>query len=144
MYQMKLKKHLFGSLLLVVMILFATDLSGQRMRDRVEAQRVAFMTQQMDLTPDESAAFWPLYKDYKEAMDVLREEIHFDRSRIRQMNDAEAEAWLDKIFENEEKQIDLKRQYIAKFKNVIPAKKILMIAPLERAFNREILKKLRE
>jgi len=33
-------------------------------QEKIEAQRVAFITQELDLTPDEAKVFWPVYNEY--------------------------------------------------------------------------------
>ena len=115
----------------------------QGMRQRVEAQRVAFMTQKMDLSPEESAAFWPLYNAYRKEQRELRAQLEVNRENVGRMTEEEANMLLAQIIDGDYRQIEIRKTYIEKYKAAIPSWKILMIAPLERAFNREILKKLR-
>lgn len=112
-------------------------------QDRIEAQRVAFITQKLDLTSKESADFWPLYNTFKEEQKELRKAIAGPRG-LKTMSDAEADAALEQMIQSEQDLIDLKRNYIDKFKTVIPATKVAMLFHVEQAFNREILNKLRE
>lgn len=35
-------------------------------QERMKAEKVAFLTTEMDLTPEESAAFWPIYNSFSE------------------------------------------------------------------------------
>jgi hypothetical protein len=147
----KIEKMLnMKNILLLTVCLLALQFSLQAqnpehkaMRKRVEAQRVAFMTQKMDLSPDESAAFWPLYNAYKKEQQKLRIQIEAYHEKDGQLTEQEANTLLAQIIDSEYKQIEIRKTYIEKFKEVLPSRKILMIAPLERAFNREILKKLR-
>ncbi len=130
-----------ASLLLIPLFLNAQ--AGERLKEKVEAQRVAFLTRQMDLTPEESAAFWPLYNAHRSKLESLRKGLNLDEQRIRNMSDGEVDKLLDKVIEMEERKIDLRKAFISELRNVLPARKIIMIEPLERAFNREILKRIR-
>ena len=130
-------------LLIVPFIMHAQVRGQQPLRERVEAQRVAFLTQRMDLSPEESAAFWPLYNEYRREQEKLRKQIETNKEAVMQMTDDEVNQLLNQIIDNEYLQIDMRKKDIEKFKMAIPPRKILMIAPLEKAFNREILKKIR-
>ena len=128
--------------LLLVPFLISSQVR-ERAKDKVEAQRVAFMTRQMDLTPEESAAFWPLYNEHRNKLESLRKGLNLDEQRVRDMPDGEVDILLDKMIEMEYRRTDLRKEFVQKLKSVLPARKILMIEPLERAFNREILKRIR-
>ena len=41
-------------------------------KEKLESARIAYFTSRMDLTPDEAAKFWPVYKEYRKAMDAAR------------------------------------------------------------------------
>lgn len=140
-----MKNNILLTVCLLIMPFFmqAQVRGKQPFRERVEAQRVAFITQRMDLSPEESAAFWPLYNDYKKEQEKLRKQIETNHKSVMQLTDEEVNQLLDQTLAIEYQQIDVRKMYIEKFKKVIPSRKILMIAPLEKAFNREILKKLR-
>jgi predicted O-linked N-acetylglucosamine transferase (SPINDLY family) len=36
----------------------------EQQREKIESQRIAFITQELDLTPAEAQAFWPVYNEY--------------------------------------------------------------------------------
>ena len=60
-----MKRILFISgILLYASTLFAQmkPLSEEK-RKEFEAQKIAFFTQEMELTPEEAAKFWPLYNE---------------------------------------------------------------------------------
>ena len=55
-----------------------TQRNPQRVQEKIESQRVAFLTQKLDLTPEESAAFWPIYNDFKKAQREKRRSLRPD------------------------------------------------------------------
>ncbi|NJN77117.1 MAG: hypothetical protein HC803_01320 [Saprospiraceae bacterium] len=47
---------------------------GSGPSEKIEAFRVAFFTQKLDLTESESQAFWPIYNAYQKDLRLLRQE----------------------------------------------------------------------
>lgn len=139
-----MKRNMIGLIcLLILPTLIHAQYGNGRLQERVEAQRVAFMTTKMELTSDESSAFWPMYNEFQKAVREIRQELLLKDVRVG-VSDDEASALIEQVLDNEQKQLDLKRSYFQKFMTVLPPQKVLMIGPLEKAFNREILKKLRK
>lgn len=142
-----MKKILF-SLIGILLILSAGMAQGDHPRhemieERVEAQRVAFITQRLRLTTEESQAFWPVFNEFEDKMKTLKAQLP-PRPEIMKMSDSEAEAYLDKALRIEQEELDLKRSYVKKFKEVLPVQKVAMLGHVERAFNRELLKRIQE
>jgi hypothetical protein len=97
----------------------------------------------LQLTPDESAKFWPLYNEYRDRQQQLRRDARPDRNQGG-LTEAEAEKLISEQFAAEETMLKLKREYYTKFKSAIPASKIAKLAPVEMEFNRTVLEKIRE
>jgi len=130
-------------MLMMVSAAFGQQGRGQMVQERVEAQRVAFITQRLELTPEESAKFWPLYNEYRDKQQQLRRNSRSDRSPDN-LTDAEAEKVIADHFAMEENILDLKRQYYQKLKTAIPPSKIARLVPAEMEFNRTVLERLRD
>ncbi|RLD22188.1 MAG: hypothetical protein DRI69_02010 [Bacteroidetes bacterium] len=114
-----------------------------KMQERIESQRIAYITQKLDLTPDESAKFWPVYNEFKKLQKGKRAEVMPDKP-LKELNEAEAEEMIEKRLAMEEEMIELKRDYFKNLKEVIPSTKIVLLVQIESAFNREVLEKLRQ
>ena len=114
-----------------------------KMQERIESQRVAFITQKLDLTPDESAKFWPVYNEFKKVEKDKRKEL-MPGKRLNQLTDDEAEELIEKRLTMEEEMIEVKRNYYNDMKKIISPTKIVRLAQAEMEFNREVLAKLRE
>ena len=67
--------------LIILMVGFGFSLfaqSGKLSEDKrkeFEAQKVAFFTQEMDLTPEEATKFWPLYNEMQQKIRVENDKI---------------------------------------------------------------------
>ena len=60
-------KHFISTLMFVLFsctILISQRPGLERVAEKVEAQKIAFITNALNLTPEESQKFWPLYNEY--------------------------------------------------------------------------------
>ena len=111
-------------------------------RDRVEAQRVAVLTNKLALTPEESARFWPIYNAHRAAMKDMRED--WDRPDFATISDAEADRLLEEHIRQEYRKLELRKELVAQLRGVLPSRKILMIPAAEAEFNRELLRRVQD
>ena len=134
--------------LIILFSITATVLFGQKVgttSEKIETYRVAFFTQKLDLTEEESKDFWPVYNAYQKELKQLRGSEHkLSRGSYEEMSDEELEKAIEKRFEIRQKQLDLEKQYYKKFKAVLPMKKVAKLPRVERAFRSELLKKMKE
>ena len=113
------------------------------MSEKIKSQRVAFITDKLQLTPAEAQSFWPLYNQYKEQEKGLKKEYRL-KKRIANMSDQEIEAYIMKGFELEKQKIALKKEFFYKLKEVLPVRKIGMLQPAEKAFKRKVLNSIKK
>ena len=108
---------------------------------RIDALRVAFITQELDLSSDEAKVFWPIYDAYTAERNTLRKNKRANQSQTRKSITADqAEEMIEGSFENDTKEIELKKKYYSQLKAVIPVEKVAKLGPAERAFRNKILK----
>lgn len=140
-------KHPFFLILLLTLLSAAGSLRAQAPgqgpnRERIEAQRVAFITSKLALTADESAKFWPVYNEHRAAMKDMRED--WERPDLATMSDTEAERLLDDQLKQEYRKLEMRKALVAKLRSILPARKILMLPSAEAEFNRELLRRMQE
>lgn len=109
-----------------------------RMLEKLEAQRVAFITTKLQLTADESARFWPVYNEYSKKRMELRKEsrMHYGQQ--------ESEESVDDQLEKEEQALKLKKKYYEIFKTTLPESKLSKLEDAEKEFRMEVIKALRQ
>jgi len=134
---------MYRSIIIAFIILLSSwnALSAQNESDRfaqIKAEKVAFLTEKMDLNVDEAEKFWPIYNDYSEAMRALRTD---PRSLPKDPNEAEAKTILFANLEKEEKEISLKREFYEKASKAISYKKLYLLEKGEREFRLKILER---
>ena len=118
-------------------------------KGEVKAMRVAFITTQMELTPEESEKFWPLVNQF----DAKRKEIKkpFKQKEkamiekgIENASDDEIKAILNERFDNHASMIALEKEFVKKYLAVLPAQKVAKYYHSEERFKKHLLKKMRE
>lgn len=140
-------------LLIIIGLLSGTTLWAQNnklseeKRDEFEAQKAAFFTQALDLTPQEAVSFWPLYnemfKKIREKDMEMRKKAKVMRE-TKNLTEADARKYVEGALAAEQQMLDIKKQYYQKLLEVIPAKKIAKLDWVERKFHRQLLDKMRK
>ncbi|HEU4716944.1 MAG TPA: hypothetical protein VFU15_03895 [Bacteroidia bacterium] len=112
--------------------------------ERVAALKVAFITKQLNLTPEEAEKFWPIYNEYQAKRDAIHKQEQENRDKIRTQADQLSPDELQKCADLE---ISLRQQDMAlqvemheKLKAVLPPKKLAMLYVAEEDFKKELLR----
>ena len=141
-------KHLF--LLILVLVggenLWAQGKLTEEKRKEFEAQKVAFFTQIMDLSPAEAAVFWPLYNEMQKKMGTLEGENRKRAHDMREMKGVKEQNYkeaIENMLATETRIQDVKKEYYQKMLKVLPASKIWKLGEAERRFHRQLFDKLR-
>ena len=133
-------------LFMTTVIVFGQDRFQERMNN-LRAQKIAFITQRMNLTPDEAQVFWPIYNELSQKKDVLnkrRKEITFElKNNKDNYSDAEKEKLADEYINLKLKDANLDLEYYEKFKKVLSIEKVLRLFQAELAFKGYLLNKIK-
>lgn len=120
----------------------------QEKRENFEAMKVAFITQKLDLTPEEAQLFWPVYNQYNAKLQEIRKKRKQENREAKQnfdeMSDKEVEQAVDNEIIFRQKELDIQKEYHAKFKSVLPIKKVAKLYNSEEQFKRMLLDKLKD
>ncbi len=116
--------------------------------DRLNAQKVAFFTNRMQLTSEESEEFWPVYNEYQKKRSLIQEErrsanAYYIKNQAL-MTDKELEEIADKLIGFQEQEAALAREYHEKFKQVLPIQKVIRLYQTENLYKAFLLRQLRD
>ncbi len=114
------------------------DLSQER-KDRLEQRKIAYITTELDMTADQAQRFWPIYNKYTAELSASRGDKPGKKKEDTELSDSEAEALISTMLDNEEKKIQLKKEYVGQLKNVLNNHQILKLMNTEKKFRKEIL-----
>jgi hypothetical protein len=114
--------------------------------EKVDALRIAFLTDYLDLTSDESQKFWPVYNQMRDEMKVYmeKEENLLKNKKIDALTDAELSKIIQEHFDNEQAMLNIKKKYAEQFTKLLPMKKVVLLADAENAFKRKLLEHARD
>ena len=119
-------------------------------KEQVKSIKVAYITNELNLTPDEATKFWPLYNEFEEKQNQIRREklkAHLNRiddSDFDNLSEKEATTLLAQMESSEDELHLLRKKFIANLKSVLPATKILKLKKAEDGFNKKLLQQIRE
>ena len=141
------KKLTLSVLLLFTALSFSQDFKEKR--EKIKALKVAYITEQLELTTDEAQKFWPIYNANEEKQFELRHKKmrsiinKFENGGLEKWSDKEATSLIDQVESIEDELHDYKKKYIKELKTVISAKKIIKLKKAEDEFNRKLMKQFR-
>ena len=137
-----------------ILFLLMTSISfAQGFRDKkekVKALKVAYITEQLDLTTEEAQKFWPIYNTFDDKQAELRHEKmraildRFEPGSVEKLSEKDASTLLTQMETIEENLFTLRKKFIKDLQGVISAKKIIKLKKAEVDFNRHLLKQMRE
>jgi len=116
--------------------------SAQKM-ERMQAQRVAFFTNKLNLTVLEAEVFWPVYNEYNDKRQALKKSNSW-KGQTQELTDDEANKLLDDMLDLKEKDFAIQKEYLYKFKEVLPSQKVVRLYKLERRFKDEIIRNIED
>ena len=92
-----------------------------------EAAKIAFFSNKLALTAEESKLFWPVVNEMEKELKDLRIKMKEQIKRFKsetELSDKELESMMDARMELGKKQMDIKIKYHEKFKETLPIKKV--------------------
>ncbi len=139
---MKNRFFKWGLSLLLTLSISMTLVGQNTKRERVEAEKVAFITKRMELTPRQAQGFWPIHTEYEKAERSIKQKYR-NRIPIDAMSEADAEEAIEKRLRQEEELLALKKNYFTRFKEVISPRQILLLQKANAEFKQYLLEEIR-
>lgn len=146
---MKTSKLLTLLLLIITSLTLAQPRFNQK-KEQIKALKIAYITDELQLTAEEAAKFWPLFNAFEEKQKNLRKErlrSYMDENQnveIDKMSEKEASTVLNEIENSEEDAFQNRKKFVASLKTILPATKILKLKKAEDGFNKKLLKQYRD
>ncbi len=113
---------------------------------KLKSLKIAYITQQLNLSPEEAQQFWPVYNKYEAEVDAIRKaratELMSAAVNFDQMSDAEVVKVIDNEMTFQEQDISIRKKYISEFKKVLPVKKVALLLRAEQMFKLKLLKEI--
>jgi Spy/CpxP family protein refolding chaperone len=116
--------------------------------EKYKAEKVSFLTDNLDLTPQEAQKFWPVYnqmeKERWEAQKIRRNLEQEMRGAGDNLSNRKATELSKKFAQGLQKEADLMVQYNEKFLEILSPQKVLRLYKAENEFRMYMIKKYRD
>ncbi len=134
--------------IIVLSVLFFGAVLSQNKKERIETFKIAFISNALNLTPEEAQKFWPVFNEY-EAKKLENKKKYLLPSRIalnnlNALSDKDIEMHINNIFTHKSNEIEYQKDLYKKLKSIISLKKIGALATAEANFKLELIKKLKQ
>ncbi|GAB4185940.1 MAG: hypothetical protein OHK0057_35990 [Thermoflexibacter sp.] len=132
---------------ILLSILFSTFVhglwaQGGEIKEQIEAAKVGLITQQLNLTAEQSKQFWVVYNKYTEEIERLKKQQRELQRGFNNKSDDQLRRDLDKVLEIREKEIALERKYQQEFLKVINVRQLASLYRAEKMFKAMLLQRI--
>ncbi|GAB4157293.1 MAG: hypothetical protein Tsb0033_08970 [Winogradskyella sp.] len=139
-------KQLIPILFLLISFTSFAQRNGE-IQEKIKAQKIAFITDKLELTSEEAQQFWPIYNEFEAKIETIKsEDLRPLKKEMRQgdVSDKRASEILEKLIKAEDEMHNAKQKLVVELKKVLPAKKIIMLQVAEDQFNQKLLDRLKD
>ena len=116
-------------------------------RERVRAEKVAFLTEEIDLTESEAQVFWPIYNEIQKSQRDAFEEVKkaYD-AMVKGVEEKKGSKEMEKLvkayIDAKEKNEGIETKYLNKLLKVLPAEKVARYYVAEEKFRHQQIGRL--
>jgi Spy/CpxP family protein refolding chaperone len=116
--------------------------------EKFRAEKISFLTNELDLTPEEAQKFWPVYNQLEnerwEAQKQRRELEEQVREAEESMSDRKIVQLTRDYAGSMQKEANMLVEYNEKFLEILPPSKVLRLYKAENEFRFQMIKKFRD
>ena len=116
-------------------------------RERVRSEKVAFLTQEIDLTESEAQVFWPIYNEIQKSQRESFEEVQkayvaMEKGVQEKKSGKEMEKLVKAYIDAKEKGEGIETKYLNKLMKALPAEKVARYYVAEEKFRHQQIGRL--
>ena len=120
---------IIGMLVGVAVVAVAQDDGQKQDGGRIEAMKIAYLTQKLKLSTEEAQKFWPIYNQYMTEIRKTRMDARQDKTNV---------------LGTEEKMLDIRKKYNGEFNKALSTEKVNQFFKAEKEFGTVLQKELME
>ena len=116
-------------------------------KEQLKSMKIAFITTELNLTPDEAVKFWPVFNAFEDKQRELKQEKiknYMDRINSDKLTEKDANTLLSQMESSEDELFQLRKKFVSSLKGVLPAVKILKLKKAEEEFSKKLLQQYRD
>lgn len=110
--------------------------------ERIQRARIAYLSERLNLTPDQAEKFWPVYRELADKRAALRAQVK--ESQKEGMTEQEQKQMVEQNLKVRQQELDLEKQYAQRLLNAITAQQLLDLPKAEMEFRRMVLDQIQQ
>ena len=141
-----MKKILTFALIIIGFTAIAQNKNQQDAKSKLEAARIALITDRLGLTPEQAQQFWPIYNEYAEQRRAIQQEFRESRKGLdmENLSEEQGQAMVRARMQGKQKQLDLETRYSERLMNVINNRQLMSLKKAEDDFRGMIIRRLEQ
>jgi len=143
-------KNILAAILLLCVPFLASAQRPNGRGNEIQAYKISYLKGKLELTPEESRIFWPIYTAWQNEQAELRQErrekmISFRKiTEIEDLSDTEVQALITNELNFKQRDLNIEKKYYTKLKNNLPIKTVGKYYRAQETFKRELLTRYRD
>ena len=121
---------------------------AKQWQERLESEKIAFLTNEMSLTPKEAQAFWPVYNQaQKEQRNAIENSMKTYMELDKALRDGKTGKEVNDLLDRYTKAIDAQNsasKYVKEYLKILPAEKVAKLFIGEEKFRQSQIQRLRQ
>jgi len=136
---------------IVIVLISLNGIAQKSSREKVRTYKIAYLTEQLNLSSKEAQSFWPVYNEHERKLEQLKQderkiirslkEMHRNSEKL---SEAQADDFLNKIIQIEEQKGLTKKNMLTELRKVIPSTKVMKLIKAEADFHKRLLNRIKE
>lgn len=110
-------------------------------KDKLEAAKIAFITQKLDISPEQATQFWPIYNQFEEKRrKILHQLRDLSREGKENLTDEKATQLIASKFTLQQELLNAEKEYAKKFAEILSPKQSYLLQEADRDFVRHLFR----
>lgn len=142
-------KVIYTSLLIILCTSLSIAQDGNRRgrqidREKLQAARIAFLTNRLELSSETAKVFWPIFTEYDKEKGELSKKYYNQKRELfddgtRNVSEDNADKMLNIYLSQKQAELDLEKKYLAEFKEVLTISQVWRLVRYDSEFRRSLI-----
>jgi Spy/CpxP family protein refolding chaperone len=111
--------------------------------EKIEAAKIAFITDKINLSTEQAQRFWPVYQEHDRRRNELRQKSRpFKEENLNNFSEEQIRAGLEARLNIRQRDLDLDKEYMDKYLRIITPRQLAKFYRADREFTKLLLERL--
>lgn len=140
---MKRMKSFFSLYTLLAVLMLAIPEARAQGGQRLENMRIAYLTQDLELTSAQAEKFWPLFNEFAAKRKALHQALRagMEKANSESASEADIYAAVDEVIAQRKREVELTQEYLPKFKKILTARQLGKLISIEKRMAKEFFRR---